>query len=40
MKGRAIMRNYEKEFNQRVQFIKYAVRESGAEGIVYGNRSS
>ncbi len=37
MKGRAIMRNYEKEFNQRVQFIKYAVRESGAEGIVYGN---
>ena len=37
MKGRAAMRNYEKEFNQRVQFIKYAVRESGAEGIVYGN---
>ena len=31
------MRNYEKEFAQRVQFIKQAVRESGADGIVYGN---
>lgn len=31
------MRNYEKEFAQRVQFIKRTVRESGADGIVYGN---
>ena len=31
------MRNYEKEYIQRVQFIRYAVRESGADGIVYGN---
>ena len=31
------MRNYEKEFAQRVQFIKRTVRESGAGGIVYGN---
>ena len=31
------MRNYEKEFAQRVQFIKQVVRESGADGIVYGN---
>ena len=31
------MRNYEKEFAQRVQFVKQAVRESGADGIVYGN---
>ena len=31
------MRNYEKEYLQRVQFIRYAVRESGADGIVYGN---
>lgn len=31
------MRNYEKEYIQRVQFIRHAVRESGAEGIVYGN---
>lgn len=31
------MRNYEKEFAQRVQFIKCTVRESGADGIVYGN---
>lgn len=31
------MRNYEKEFAQRVQFIKQTVRESGADGIVYGN---
>ena len=31
------MRNYEKEFAQRVQFIKRIVRESGANGIVYGN---
>ena len=31
------MRNYEKEFAQRVQFIKSTVRESGADGIVYGN---
>lgn len=31
------MRNYEKEYIQRVQFIRSAVRESGADGIVYGN---
>lgn len=31
------MRSYEKEFAQRVQFIKRTVRESGADGIVYGN---
>ncbi len=31
------MRNYEKEFAQRVQFIKRIVRESGANGVVYGN---
>lgn len=31
------MRNYEKEFAQRVQFIKRTVRESGTDGIVYGN---
>ena len=31
------MRNYEKEYAQRVQFIRSAVRESGADGIVYGN---
>ena len=31
------MRNYEKEYAQRIQFIRCAVRESGADGIVYGN---
>lgn len=31
------MRNYEKEFQRRVAFIKDLIRESGVSGIVYGN---
>ncbi|NCB50486.1 MAG: NAD(+) synthase [Clostridia bacterium] len=31
------MRNYEREFENRVRFIKEIVNESGASGIVYGN---
>lgn len=31
------MRNYEKEFESRVEFIKTLMKKSGAAGIVYGN---
>ena len=31
------MRNYEKEFENRVSFIRDIIAESGADGIVYGN---
>lgn len=31
------MRNYSEEFSQRVAFIQSLLRESGADGIVYGN---
>ena len=31
------MRNYEKEFKSRVEFIKTLMKKSGAAGIVYGN---
>ena len=31
------MRNYKEEFENRVEFIKKLVKESGASGIVYGN---
>ena len=37
-KGRAfIMRNYEQELENRVAFIRQLLKESGCEGIVYGN---
>ena len=31
------MRNYEKEFENRVEFIRKLMKKSGAAGIVYGN---
>ena len=31
------MRDYEKEFYDRVKFIREVLAESGASGIVYGN---
>ena len=31
------MRNYQKEFDERVGFIRGVLVESGADGIVYGN---
>lgn len=31
------MRDYEKEFESRVKFVRDLVRETGADGIVYGN---
>ena len=31
------MRDYQKEFEQRVAFIRRVLDESGAEGIVFGN---
>ena len=31
------MRNYEKELENRVAFIRQLLKESGCEGIVYGN---
>ena len=31
------MRNYQKEFDERVSFIRGVLAESGADGIVYGN---
>lgn len=31
------MRNYEEELEKRIEFIKNALKESGAKGIIYGN---
>ena len=31
------MRDYKKEFENRVEFIKSVLSQSGAKGIVYGN---
>ena len=31
------MRDYQKEFDARVSFIRSVIAESGADGIVYGN---